>query len=378
MMRAERLSYPLDMSKIVSFTFGKHKGRSLAEVMAVDPEYFDYIRSRTDILAGRPELARGFAELGVSGDQTPLHNAMQTMFLDDQFCERLFRRLVKAPAEQAIRNATLRARRRRLLAPHVGRSDSYYSERTRKDVLRAKLAASDALSKLNAAAVGPDDALRERVLRVVTETKAFGHRHHPLYYSDTSVEKVQRWVAEEQGRLEGEVATLRSELVALREKITSARAEADELTPNEIDVTFKVEHRRFEERNGSDVRLTASLSATVPDRFDHRDNVYWQRDCLIEVKPYVSDDYPALLRQLETQKRLAKDFMQYSRDPQYIALVGRYGGQGATIQQIRKLFWEAGYWFLLLEDIGAEMPQIDYQPASVAQDLPLLGLLGKS
>ena len=98
---------------------------------------------------------------------------------------------------------------------------------------------------------------------------------------------------------------------------------------------------------------------------------------MIEIKPYVSDDYPALLRQLETQKRLAKDFMEYSEGPRYIALVGRYGGQGATIRQIRKLFSEAGYQFLLLEDVGAEMPKIEYQPASVAQDLPLFELMSQ-
>ena len=132
---------------------------------------------------------------------------------------------------------------------------------------------------------------------------------------------------------------------------------ADNLTASEIDVVFKIEHRRFEERNGSDVRLKASLTTFTPERLGRRDDICWRLDCLIEIKPYVSDDYPALLRQLETQKRLAKDFTEYSEGPRYIALVGRYGGQGATIGQIRKLFSEAGYLFLLLEDVGADIPK---------------------
>lgn len=363
------------MAKIVAFTFGKHKGRTLAEVMTVDPEYFDYIRSRTDILAARPELARGFTELGVSGDQTPLHNAMQTMFLDDGFCERLFRRLVKSPAEDAIRTAVLRTRRKRLLVPYTGKSDSYYSTRTRRDILTAKLAGARALTQLEAAADGPDEGLKERVLKVVANSKQFTHRTHYLYY-DASADKVREWVDKEGARLRTEIANLRAELAVMRPKIIAARSEADRLTASEIDVVFKIEHRRFEERNGSDVRLKASLSTRTPERFGHHDDVCWRLDCLIEIKPYVSYDYPALLRQLETQKRLAKEFMQYSEGPRYIALVGRYGGQGATIQQIRKLFSEAGYLFLTLADVGAEMPKIDYQPASAAQDLPLFDLLG--
>lgn len=360
------------MAKPLVLTFGKHKGRAIDEIMIVDPDYFDWLRAQTDLMSKKPELARAFAELGVSGDNTPLHNAIQALFLDDMICERLFRRLVVSPADEAIRATLLRGRRKRLLAPYIGKCESYYSSRERKQVLREKTEASKARAQLKTALQGSDDDLKERVMSVVRESKQFSHRSHYLFY-DTSPEAVRKWAAEELDRLAKEIAKLRTELVDMRTKIVEARLEADDLKASEIGVAFKIEHRRFEERNGSDVRLKASLTARAPGRIGARDDVCWRLDCLIEIKPYIADDYPVLLRQLETQKRLAQEFMQYAEGPRYVALVGRYGGQGATIGQVRKMFREAGFQFILLEEIGCEMPQVTLPAAQSVGELPLFG-----
>jgi len=128
----------------------------------------------------------------------------------------------------------------------------------------------------------------------------------------------------------------------------------------------------MEERNGSDVRLKCSLSAKAPKAFDPSDRVDWTLEMWLEIKPYLSDDYPTLLRQMSTQRQLAKD-MYSSCDRRFVAVIGRYGGHGATIEQVRQMFKASEFAVVLLEDMGQQMPKVSLPQAQSVGELPLFG-----
>jgi hypothetical protein len=66
---------------------------------------------------------------------------------------------------------------------------------------------------------------------------------------------------------------------------------------------------------------------------------------LIELKPSLSDDYPAVLRQMMVNKST-------------ILLAGSYTGTGATLDQVRKIFKASNRTIVLLTDIPVQ-PGID-------------------
>jgi len=148
------------MAKAVVLTFGKHRGRSVEELLLIDPDYLDWLRAQSDLLLKKPEIARAFTELGVSGDNTPVHNALQALFLDDAVCESLFRQLIGPNADQAIRDTVIAKRRKRILGA-VMRSDAY-SQRAgrRRSLLDEKLSRAKALRELDVALAGSDDDLK--------------------------------------------------------------------------------------------------------------------------------------------------------------------------------------------------------------------------
>jgi hypothetical protein len=66
--------------------FGKHKGKTIEEVQTFDPGYLDW-------LTGQPWFRDRFVVLhqtiinrGAEPEETPDHNALQALFLDDAFC----------------------------------------------------------------------------------------------------------------------------------------------------------------------------------------------------------------------------------------------------------------------------------------------------
>jgi hypothetical protein len=69
--------------------FGKHKGKTIEEVQTFDPQYLDW-------LTGQPWFRDRFVVLhqtiinrGAEPEETPDHNVLQALFLDDAFCVRV-------------------------------------------------------------------------------------------------------------------------------------------------------------------------------------------------------------------------------------------------------------------------------------------------
>lgn len=174
----------------------------------------------------------------------------------------------------------------------------------------------------------------------------------------------------ELAELDRSIADARQAISELRRKTVAARDELHQLGRDDISVRFILDDRRMEAQNGSDVRIQCRLVAEPGREFSQEDVIEWHFDLWVELKPFVSDDYPNLLRQMETQRLQAKD--AYSRaDKKFVAVVGRYGGHGANLEQVKKMFREARFAFVLLEDMGCELPQITLPSPKSVGELPL-------
>lgn len=75
---------PTDPSAIV-VPFGKHKGKTVAEILATDQPYADWVMSQGWVAERFAELHAALASRGAGSDDTPEHNALQGRFLDPQF-----------------------------------------------------------------------------------------------------------------------------------------------------------------------------------------------------------------------------------------------------------------------------------------------------
>lgn len=295
------------MAKPLILTFGKHKGLNLDQVMIVDPDYFDWLQAQSAFLAKKPDLARAFTELGVTGDNTPLHNALQAMFLDDAVCEALLRQLIREDADETLRRQVIAKRRTRLVGP-VERGPSAWSEepRLRTTWLKTRRRMGESRRQLVAAMSGSDAGLKGA--RDTARNRRIGYTGEGLdALSLTEANDLRSAAVTQLDSLDAAILAIKRKLAELRGRLMEARAEADRLTPGDVLVRYLRDERRMEERNGSDVRLKCRLAARARKTFDAPDQFEWAFDLFIELKPYVSDDYPNLLRQMETQKRLAKD-----------------------------------------------------------------------
>jgi len=65
--------------------FGKHKGRTVADVLASDPQYAEWMLGQAWFAERFAELHAALLTRGAASDDTPEHNAIQARFLDPVF-----------------------------------------------------------------------------------------------------------------------------------------------------------------------------------------------------------------------------------------------------------------------------------------------------
>jgi uncharacterized protein CbrC (UPF0167 family) len=73
-----------DPSAVV-LNFGKHRGATVAEVLAKDPGYAEWIMTQGWLAERFAEVHAALASRGAASDDTPEHNAMQAKFLDHTY-----------------------------------------------------------------------------------------------------------------------------------------------------------------------------------------------------------------------------------------------------------------------------------------------------
>ena len=78
-----------DSNKIVPF--GKYRGRPLVEVIETDPAYLQWLTGQDWFREKFVTLHQTIINRGAEAEETPDHNALQVLFLDDDFCLRFCR-----------------------------------------------------------------------------------------------------------------------------------------------------------------------------------------------------------------------------------------------------------------------------------------------
>jgi hypothetical protein len=69
-------------------TFGKHKGRTIEELLIADPQYLQWLCNQDWFRAKFVVLHQTIINRGAEPEETPEHNSMQVKFLDDDYCVR--------------------------------------------------------------------------------------------------------------------------------------------------------------------------------------------------------------------------------------------------------------------------------------------------
>lgn len=73
--------------------FGKHKGKTVAELLAQDKQYVDWLMSQGWMAERFAQLHAAIISRGAAPDDTPEHNALQARFLDAGFCAACLHRI---------------------------------------------------------------------------------------------------------------------------------------------------------------------------------------------------------------------------------------------------------------------------------------------
>jgi hypothetical protein len=267
--------------------FGKYKGRLIEELLVDDPKYLEW-------LSGQPWFRDKFFMLhqviinrGAEPEETPDHNSLQVLFLDDDFCLWFVRKY------KDIDDLVYNKIRSRL---------NYEVERS-KELL---------------------------VLRQKEEKE----KQDSIDYHEKKSEKAS-W----------EIASLNNDRKKLDE-IKTDIAHLEDLIPNKCliaekwskqssssDVAFRFD--RYFEVRGIDVVLNGYARSEILD-----DGHLWQDQFLIEIKPTVSDDYPAVLRQMRA-------------NGSKVLFLEQYTGVGATREQFIRTFDTAGIKVIFRDDDAA-------------------------
>lgn len=108
-----------------------------------------------------------------------------------------------------------------------------------------------------------------------------------------------------------------------------------------LDFRFEVRHVDFE-AGGWDAVLEGRVWYTSDDG---KEVESIGRMILVECKPMVGDDYPAILRQMRGYKRLYGE--------KRVLLIGAFSAQGATLDQVKAIFGKSGIAVVMLEDVDS-------------------------
>jgi uncharacterized protein (DUF3820 family) len=246
--------------------FGKYKGRLVEELLVDDPDYVEWLSSQDWFRAKFVSLHQVIINRGAEPEETPDHNALQVLFLDDGFCLKFMR---------------------------------VFDPRFRADNVAEDLAQLD---RKIAAEIKLEQERREEV-----ELRNEEHKNPPD--GKWSLSAWERKCAAEKKLQEStdRIKSLKYDLAW-----TGHRFQFD---------------RRFEVK-GVDVILEVKKP-------------YWVH-LMIEIKPVVSDNYPAVLRQMRGT---------WDRDYRQVLFLERYTGIGATREQFIQTFKSAGIRVIFRDEV---------------------------
>jgi hypothetical protein len=122
--------------------FGKHKGSTVADVLANDPQYVEWLLGQAWVEAKFAELHAAILTRGAPMDDTPEHNVIQARFLDPLFRAAFMLCVTTKKEIDQWRNAAIRGEIDRMDDPVMRKLDqeSNYASRERFPKLEAERA----------------------------------------------------------------------------------------------------------------------------------------------------------------------------------------------------------------------------------------------
>ena len=264
--------------------FGKHQGRTIEELLVDDPEYLQWLSGQDWFRTKFVLLHQVIINRGAESAETPEHNALQVLFLDDEFCLAFARHItdgfrgvkvgdirIGRTFEHRGIDVTLGVYDKRD-PPKAARPEQFAADLEAFNVLLARRPAKDA----------PRDSLANYAIEIGVDDK----RARSKYFDN--------W---------------------------------------EIDRQLDERRRVFDEQ-------IKYLDAVAEERWREACGTQ-HADFAIEIKPMVGDDYPAVLRQMLGQRTHGR--MAISRDgcscaAEQILFLDRYTGTGATREQFIQTF----------------------------------------
>lgn len=279
--------------------FGKHRGKSVDEVRAVDPQYLEWA-------SAQPWFREKFESIYVSivnvnaGEpaETPEHNAMQVRFLEPEYVEAFIRSAFADAIAAGVASFPTIESIREMVAP----------------IVRVAAACDEArrAAKPGHWPTALREAEREQAA-VIRGLPDFSPLMNRPYFN-----QVQRAF----------------NLEALRALGAIERAT----------VTEKFPEAKFEV-NGIDVVLGGARFGFRVPPFDGAFESFDLPRCAVEIKPTLGDDFPAAIRQIN--RYCLGPHEQFAR----ALLVGEYTGVGATRDQFVRMAMAAGVRVIFAADV---------------------------
>ncbi len=268
--------------------FGKYKGQPI-EVLQADEEYSEWLAAQQWF---RERFTDLFRALTASHNQTdtPEHNKMQARFLEDGFRHALIRLLFDLNA----------------VSFHTRRN---HYESGVIELLRKSIPDAPPLS-------GADRFFSERIAwqrQWADLIVVLNGRKEP--FSDF-IEKIKKF-------------------------LPNFRAPRW----NEHPADFVLKSAAEFEFYGSDLLITWSWSVPAEGSSDIGTAL------LVELKPTLGDDFPAVLREIKTHIQFAGKH-KYER-PRAVLIVGTYSGEGATWDQVKGIFQASGITTVFESEISS-------------------------
>jgi hypothetical protein len=234
-----------DPSAIV-VPFGKYKGQTVAELLATDPQYADWLLAQGWLSQRFAELHAAIMSRGAGSDDTPEHNALQARFLSEDF---------RAAFLLAALGDTLMRKRANYIAYTKA------SQAETQDKIREMLGNHQ------------KNLAGNRSYYILPVARPKGLSHH--YYAGEPIDDAER---------------------ALERALAEALTKATLAQQIDLDRVTRLFTKVWSfEQGGVDVVIGYEFSDS-PDPVLHQRMDY---TFMIELKPTMGDDFPTIIRQMK-------------------------------------------------------------------------------
>jgi hypothetical protein len=296
--------------------FGQYRGQPV-EVLRNHPSYLDWLMGQDWFR----ERYRSFYQIIVNNfaepSETPEHNRLQTRFLADGFCRGLL---------AALRWEPLTDPQKFIRGWLVG--DDCLIDRRRENIRRLEIEIE--LSERRIA----DAANRLEELRASRPRADL-----PRAYPSCPVQDAERAYASSVARL----AEVKEKLARAKQALVEAETWLERPTP--VTPQCEILDRAFEV-DGWDVVFRGDIDG-LPFGISASMTV------AIEIKPDLSDNYPAVLRQVQANRRAPR----HHHHDAHVLVFKEYTASGASLDQVRAIFRASQIDVVSMADIEAAAPQ---------------------